>query len=202
LGLEDEALKLRKEVFALSQRQPHLVSRQTDDAPLKATHLDGFDPSQPLRASSLIVHSMFQPPNSPQVRTIVHGSRQSDQRFSTPRESGYVALIEPVWWCCRAGEAAQVEAPVYRPPIPDLWRVPDALAHMRTLLAAQPGGGELRTFLPAIAADAPDRLSPQSRSARKANRAWDEQGPAGRFGKSITARRIVPVASRMIGFYA
>src|SRR5580698_2725520 len=47
-----------------------------------------------------------------------------------PRESGYVALMEAclVVLRGRAGEGAPGEAaPVYRPPIPDLWRVPDAL---------------------------------------------------------------------------
>ena len=76
-----------------------------------------------------------------------------------PRESGYVALMEAclVVLRGRAGEAALVEASVFRPPIPDLWRVPDALARIRAVLAEHPEGGDLRKFLPAIAADAPDR---------------------------------------------
>jgi len=38
---------------------------------------------------------------------------------------------------------------VYRPNPPPLWRVPDALAHMRRLLAAMPAGAALEAFLPA-----------------------------------------------------
>ena len=38
---------------------------------------------------------------------------------------------------------------VYRPNPPPLWRVPDALAHMRALLAGQSQGAALETFLPA-----------------------------------------------------
>jgi segregation and condensation protein A len=37
---------------------------------------------------------------------------------------------------------------VYRPNPPLLWRVPDALAHMRRLLAGLPQGATLETFLP------------------------------------------------------
>ena len=37
---------------------------------------------------------------------------------------------------------------VYRPNPPPLWRVPDALAQMRRLLAALPQGAALETFLP------------------------------------------------------
>jgi segregation and condensation protein A len=37
---------------------------------------------------------------------------------------------------------------VYRPNPPPLWRVPDALAHMRRLLAALPQGAALEAFLP------------------------------------------------------
>jgi segregation and condensation protein A len=38
---------------------------------------------------------------------------------------------------------------VYRPNPPPLWRVPDALAHMRRLLAGLPHGAALEAFLPA-----------------------------------------------------
>ena len=53
---------------------------------------------------------------------------------------------------------------MHRPPLPNLWRVPVALACIRALLAKHPDGGELATFLPAIAADAPDRTL-QARAA-------------------------------------
>jgi segregation and condensation protein A len=83
-----------------------------------------------------------------------------------PRESGYVALMEAclVVLRGRAGEAEPDELSLYRPPIPNLWLVPDALARIRALLSEQPEGGELRRFLPAIAADAPDRTL-QARAA-------------------------------------
>ncbi len=47
--------------------------------------------------------------------------------------------------------------PLYRPAIPELWRVPQALARIRTLLAEHTEGGDLAGFLPPIAADAPNR---------------------------------------------
>jgi segregation and condensation protein A len=89
-----------------------------------------------------------------------------------PRESGYVALMEAclVVLRSRAGEPALVEASVYRPPLPSLWRVPDALARIRAVLAERPEGGDLSSFLPpiatdaTIAAEAPDRTL-QTRAA-------------------------------------
>jgi segregation and condensation protein A len=76
-----------------------------------------------------------------------------------PRESGYVALMEAclVVLRSRAGQPEPDELSIYRPPLPNLWRVPDALARIRALLSEQPEGGDLRKFLPTIAADAPDR---------------------------------------------
>ena len=38
-----DTLKPGEQLSALSPRQPNLVGRQTDDAPLEVTHLDGFD---------------------------------------------------------------------------------------------------------------------------------------------------------------
>jgi segregation and condensation protein A len=35
--------------------------------------------------------------------------------------------------------------------VPDLWRIPDALAHIRTMLAEHPERGTLTRFLPPIA---------------------------------------------------
>ncbi len=70
------------------------------------------------------------------------------------REGGYVALMEACLVVLegRAGRLGEPE-PVYRPAIPDLWRVPDALARIREALARHPEGGELTGFLPPIAAD-------------------------------------------------
>ncbi len=45
----------------------------------------------------------------------------------------------------RAGE--DEEAPAYQPVVPDLWRIPDALARIRALLADNPEGGDLAGFL-------------------------------------------------------
>ena len=83
-----------------------------------------------------------------------------------PRESGYVALMEACLVVLRsgAGQAEASEASIYRPPLPNLWRVPDALARIRVVLAEHPDGGELNRFLPAIAADVPDRTL-QARAA-------------------------------------
>jgi segregation and condensation protein A len=41
--------------------------------------------------------------------------------------------------------------------IPDLWRVADALARIRIVLAAHPEGGALARFLPPIAPEGADR---------------------------------------------
>jgi hypothetical protein len=62
------------------------------------------------------------------------------------RESGYVALMEAclVVLRGRVGEPGLVEVSVFRPPIPDLWRVPDALARIRALLIEQPEPGHRR----------------------------------------------------------
>ena len=67
------------------------------------------------------------------------------------RESGYVALMEACLVVLRGRAGRPQPAPPYRPTIPVLWRVADALARIRALLAAQPEGGDLRSFLPAIA---------------------------------------------------
>ena len=41
---------------------------------------------------------------------------------------------------------------------PALWRVPDALARVRALLAAYPAGGTLQQFLPRLPPDEPDHV--------------------------------------------
>ncbi|HEY0418954.1 MAG TPA: hypothetical protein VGC80_05500, partial [Acetobacteraceae bacterium] len=47
--------------------------------------------------------------------------------------------------------------PLYRPTNPALWRVSQALAVIRALLADRPEGGALAAFLPPLATDAPNR---------------------------------------------
>ena len=73
------------------------------------------------------------------------------------RKAGYVALLEACLVALRGRAGQPPPAPLYRPAIPLLWRVADALARIRVLLAAQPEGGDLLSFLPAIAVDAIDR---------------------------------------------
>jgi segregation and condensation protein A len=74
-----------------------------------------------------------------------------------PREGGYVALLEACLVVLRGRGGQPAEVPVYRPAVPALWRVPQALARIRALLAACPEGGDLGAFLPPLAADAPNR---------------------------------------------
>ncbi len=73
------------------------------------------------------------------------------------RKGGYVALMEACLVVLRsnAGHAKAVQ--IYRPVVLDLWRVSDALTRIRATLAANPMGGDLTQFLPAIAADATNR---------------------------------------------
>jgi segregation and condensation protein A len=76
------------------------------------------------------------------------------------REGGYVALMEACLTLLRAlPPAAPAPDQPYRPVIPDLWRVVDALAYIPALLAANPEGGALASFLPPIASDDPDRTT-------------------------------------------
>jgi segregation and condensation protein A len=74
-----------------------------------------------------------------------------------PREGGYVALLEACLVVLRGRAGEPAEMPLYRPAIPALWRVPQALARIRALLADHPEGGALADFLPPLAADAPNR---------------------------------------------
>ena len=64
---------------------------------------------------------------------------------------GYVALMEACLIVLqgRAGRPGEAEA-VYRPAIPDLWRMPDALPRIRAALAEHSDGGDLFGFLPPI----------------------------------------------------
>ena len=89
----------------------------------------------------------------PQLGTDVFARPQPVQ----PRDGGYVALMEACLAVLRGRDGRADAAPVYRPAIPTLWRVPDALARLRTLLSAHPAGGLLQQFLPPLAPDEPDR---------------------------------------------
>ena len=74
------------------------------------------------------------------------------------REGGYVALMEACLAVLRGRAGRPETAPVYRPVAPALWRVPDALARVRALLAVDPAGGTLQRFLPPLAPEEPDHL--------------------------------------------
>jgi segregation and condensation protein A len=73
------------------------------------------------------------------------------------REGGYVALMEACLVVLRGRGGRPEEALVYRQVVPDLWRVSDALARIRSTLAEHPEGGDLVQFLPRVAADATNR---------------------------------------------
>jgi segregation and condensation protein A len=74
-----------------------------------------------------------------------------------PSDGGYVALMQACLVVLRGREGWPEAAPFYRLAVPELWRVPDALARIRALLAELPDGGELARFLPPIAPQEPQR---------------------------------------------
>jgi segregation and condensation protein A len=77
---------------------------------------------------------------------------------ATPsREGGYVALMEACLVALRGRGGRAEEAPLYQPVIPNLWRVSDAMARIRSILAEHPEGGELSAFLPVLSADTANR---------------------------------------------
>lgn len=84
--------------------------------------------------------------------------RDTFARGKTPRAAkpGFAALLEAALVVFR-GPAGRPEEQVYRPAPPRLWRVADALALVRTVLARVPEGGPLALFLPRVARDAPDQ---------------------------------------------
>jgi len=73
------------------------------------------------------------------------------------REGGYVTLMEACLVVLRGRGGRPEEALAYRQEVPDLWRVSDALARIRSTLAEHPEGGDLSQFLPHISADAANR---------------------------------------------
>jgi segregation and condensation protein A len=70
------------------------------------------------------------------------------------RGSDLTALLRA---CLVALVVPEAHAAAYRPRPPPLWRVSDAVPHLRQLLAAMPDGGPLAAFLPAIDGDDPGR---------------------------------------------
>jgi segregation and condensation protein A len=73
------------------------------------------------------------------------------------REGGYVALMDACLVVLRGRGGRAEEAPVYRPVVSEFWRVTDALARIRTVLAEHPEGGELSQFLPVLSPDVVNR---------------------------------------------
>ena len=59
--------------------------------------------------------------------------------------------------CLVALQVRETQAAAYRPRPPPLWRVSDAIPHLRRRLAGLPEGGPLAAFLPAIDGDDPGR---------------------------------------------
>ena len=77
------------------------------------------------------------------------------RRERDPRVASYMRLMEACLAALRdrAGEAAQDE-PVYRPPVPDLFRLPEAIARLRKLLGEAEDMAALEVFLPSVPGEA------------------------------------------------
>lgn len=77
--------------------------------------------------------------------------------FARPRpaparpEGGYVALMEACLVVLRHHSGRADDDVPCRSAVPDLWRLPDALAHVRAALAEHPEGGDLASFLVPVA---------------------------------------------------
>jgi segregation and condensation protein A len=75
-----------------------------------------------------------------------------------PRVASYMALLEACLTTLRRREEEPDEAAtVYRPPIPDLFRVPGALVRMRAKLAELAGTAPFEVFLPQMPRTTPNR---------------------------------------------
>ncbi|MBI0436205.1 segregation/condensation protein A, partial [Roseomonas sp. KE0001] len=75
-----------------------------------------------------------------------------------PQAELYVAFLEATLVMLEGREGQGDEAPpAYRPAAPDLWRVPDALEHIRAVLGRHPQGGDLALFLPKLPSEDPAR---------------------------------------------
>jgi segregation and condensation protein A len=75
------------------------------------------------------------------------------------RESGYVALMEACLVLLRGRPDTETfeAAEILTVSIPDLWRIPQAIERIRTLLPQLPEIVPLRAFLPAVPVDDPNR---------------------------------------------
>ena len=68
-----------------------------------------------------------------------------------PRTESYMALMEACLVVLRGRRGQSADVPTYSPPVTALWRVVDALARIRQLLAHMPDGSDIKAFLPKIA---------------------------------------------------
>jgi len=76
-----------------------------------------------------------------------------------PQAELYVAFLEATLVMLEGRERkGDDDPPAYRPAIPNLWRVPDAVDHIRAVLERHHEGGELAWFLPPLPAEVPDRI--------------------------------------------
>jgi segregation and condensation protein A len=87
----------------------------------------------------------------PQLDRAVFGRGEAVPAAEALPPADLTALLR----ACLAALEVPARERVYRPTPPPLWRVPEALAQMRRLLAAMPKGAALETFLPAGAGQGP-----------------------------------------------
>lgn len=87
----------------------------------------------------------------PQLGHEVH-ARGLRERQARPRAERILAFLEATLAMLEGRVGQEPEPPTpYRPPAPDLFRVPEAMARLRQLLALRPAGGPLASFLPRMA---------------------------------------------------
>jgi segregation and condensation protein A len=67
-----------------------------------------------------------------------------------PQVASYMALMEACLTVLHGRDEVPVETPVYRPAIPDVFRIPETLLRMRALVAAMTAPRPLETFWPAV----------------------------------------------------
>lgn len=98
----------------------------------------------------------------PQLGHEVHARGQREQQ-GRPRAERVLAFLEATLAMLEGRVGREAEPPaIYCPPVPDLFRPPEALALLRQLLALRPEGGPLRSFLPRMTGPAQMRLKRRS----------------------------------------
>lgn len=68
----------------------------------------------------------------------------------SPRTESYKGLMEACLVVMRGRARAEEFVEVYRPEVPFLWSIEEAIARFRRVLASHPGGAELRAFEPTL----------------------------------------------------